>query len=194
LFYFGLIFTSYNKDIKTIQGGGKMKKLLSLLLIILMLVPATAFAKEDPNTNAPQNNTKIEDTAKKQYKEQLKAKKEMLKQLHVKIDALRQENKQLLSSIKPILKGLKQNKDEAAKAKLDLVKSYLETLYNKRTGLKELKDAGKPYWEQFKSNIQNKKYDEALANLDSISGIRTNRLELLTSINTALKEIAGILK
>jgi septal ring factor EnvC (AmiA/AmiB activator) len=154
-----------------------MKKAFAFLIALLLLVPfGTAFAAE---TGTAQSTTRT----------QLQAKKQTLKDIHASNDALRTQNKALAQQAKDILKTLRSTKDAASEQKLEQAKTILQNLQQSKTSLKDLRGAGKPYWEQFKTNVQSKNFDAALSNLDSIAVVRTNRHDILVQINTTLNSL-----
>jgi hypothetical protein len=166
-----------------------MKKIIAFLLVTFMIIiPFSAAYAADNTTN--------DKTKRAEFKAQIAAQKEAVKQLRDKNQAIRDQIKQKHIAINAALKVLKGNKDAASKAKLEQVKTALHNLSisASRKTLEALKDAGLPYWEAFKENAKNMNVDGALANLSSIANVRNSRYEPLTTINATLDTILNILK
>lgn len=166
-----------------------MKKTLSLLIAAALLIPSTAaFAEGTTRAANPQKE------ARQEFKAKLQPQRDALKHQRERNQALREQIKSKKQEIKSIVKSLRENKDAASKAKLQEIKARLTGLKDSREALKDMKGAGKPYWEQLKANIKAMNLDAALSNIESISNLRDSRYELLQKIDTTLTEILGLLK
>jgi uncharacterized protein (DUF3084 family) len=162
-----------------------MKKVISTLVVASMLVPTAVFATE---------TTPEQKTLRTEFKQQIVSKKQEVKSLRDNNQSIREQIKQKRQEIKTKVQELKKNKDEGSKAKLTQVKNQFQNLSTSKEALKELRGAGKPFWEQLKLNVKNMNVEGALVNLDSISGLRTSRNESLVKINSTLDAILNILK
>ncbi|EYE87566.1 hypothetical protein Q428_12630 [Fervidicella metallireducens AeB] len=179
-----------------------MKKILSAVLTIMFIFTLTLI-NMDPVKAATEKQKKVElkaakeleKTEKKALTEKIKAKKLELKALMERNKSLREDIKNKRQQIKSILAELNKSKDNPEiKAKLDQVNAKLLSLQPDKETLKNLRMAGKPFWEQFKANISAKNIDAALLNLEKIASIRDSRYEALAKINKTLDEILEILK
>lgn len=155
-----------------------MKKVLSALLVVLMLIPVS-FAYAETATPV------------KEKLQEFKAKKEVMKQNKTENEALRKSAKEKTVQMKTKIKEMRKNKETFPLEKLDQIETQLKLVKQDSAALKSL-DSVMVNFERFRTYRKNKDTSAALSALDKIISIQKQRNGALTKLNGDLDSLLSL--
>lgn len=177
-------------------------KIIASIVAATILVPTfSVYAEETGTVSTDKLGTAFvkqqERLQAKQTLQQEKAvmiqKKDTIKENHKTNAALRQEIIQKRTTVKNLIKDIRENKKQLASDTLEKIEKELEAVKNEKTSLEDTKGTIKKAFETVKTDIKAKNFQDAKTQLDSIISIQNTRTEGLKKLSTELDNIINLL-
>jgi len=178
-----------------------MKKTLLLLGILLMLmVPTVALAEGEQSTATPTAQATPAPTAKprttltpeeKTLRAEMVTSRQALRTLQTQANALTQENKTLGAQVRAGLQTVKDGTKTPSSP--ERIEELLASLKQLRESLKATDGQVKEKMQAARTSIAAKDFAAAKTSIDGAITVLESRIALKQQVNTALKELAGLL-
>lgn len=177
-------------------------KVISSLLATALIIPAAAVHAEGTTTDTTKlGSTLIKQQQhlltvqeRQQFKTAMTQKKDTIKKNHETNQALRKAITDKRTTVKTINKDIMQNHKQLTSEDLGKVQSQLKVVQSDVSTLEATKDTIKQAFAQFKTDVQNKNYDAALAQLDNVISIQNTRTNSLTKLSADLDTLISLLQ
>ncbi|MGE5628864.1 MAG: hypothetical protein ACM3X7_12295 [Solirubrobacterales bacterium] len=174
----------------------KLQLISSIIAISVALPGASVYAKTADIGNGlvkeQQNLTSKSDL--RQYKSDISAKKNTIKQNAEANKALLETIKQKKTTVKSLIKDIKQGKKQIPDSDLSSIKSELQTINSDITSLEALNGSIKSYYQTIKTDISSKNYQDAEAQFDKIIAVQNTRTTDLTNLSSELDKLISLLQ
>lgn len=177
-------------------------KVISSLIAATLIIPAAAVHAEGTTTDKSklgsglikQQQHLLTVQERQQFKAAMSQKKDTIKKDHETNQALRKTITDKRSTVKTINKDIIQNHKLLSTEDLSKIQSQLNIIETDVSGLKATEAPFKQVFEQFKSDVQNKNYDAAQAQLDNVISIQNTRTSDLTKLSADLDTLISLLQ
>ncbi|WML34800.1 hypothetical protein [Clostridium sp. OS1-26] len=176
-------------------------KIVSALISASLFVPAISVNAAGVTSGA--NNlgnglTKQQKIANKQEWQQYKAtitpKKDAIKQNHQTIASLRKEVSEKRATIKTLTKEIKQSNKKLASDDLSKIKTQLQTIKDETSALASTKGAITKDFQTIKTDVKNKNFQDAEAQLDNVISIQNTRIDGLKKLSADMDTLINSLQ
>lgn len=178
-----------------------MKKTLLLLgLLLMLMVPTIALAEGEEATATPTATATPAPTAKpratltpeeKALRDEMTASRQTLRTLQTQANALTQENKTLGAQVKAGLQAVKAGTKTPSSP--ERIEELLATLKQLRESIKATDGQVKEKMQAARTSIAARDFAAAKASIDGAITVLESRIALKQQVNTALKELVGLL-
>lgn len=176
-------------------------KVISALLAGALLIPAVSAHAEGTTEPKLLGSGLIKQQQhlqtvkeRQQYKPEMLEKKDTIKKTHETNKSLFKTISEKRTAVKAISKEIRESKKVLTPEDLDKVEAQLKIVQSSLSALQNTKGTIKAAFGQFKTEISNKNYEAALAQLDNVINTQTARTTSLNKLSSDLDALLELLK
>lgn len=176
-------------------------KIVSALITASLFVPAISVNAEGTASGASNLGNRLTKQQKianrqewQQYKATITPKKDTIKQNHQTIASLRKEVSAKRATIKTLTKGIKQNKKKLTDDDLSKVKTQLQNIKDETSALSSTKGAVTKDFQTIKTDVKNRNFQDAEAQLDNVISIQNTRMDGLKKLSSDMDTLINLLQ
>lgn len=177
-------------------------KVLSSLIAATLIIPAAAVHAEGTTTDTSklgsglikEQQHLLTVQERQQFKASASQKRDTIKKDHETNQGLRKAITDKRSTVKTINKDIIQNHKLLNSEDLGKIQSQLNNIQTDVSALEATKSTIKQAYEQFKTDVQNKNFNAAPAQLDNVISIQNTRTSGLTKLSADLDTLISLLQ
>lgn len=176
-------------------------KIIASLLSAALIIPAAAVHAEGTSDSSKLGSALVKQQERlqkaadlKEFKASMTSKKDTIKKDHETNQALRKAIAEKRTSVKGIVKDIKDSHKILNAEDLSKIEEQMKTIESDKTALEGTKGTIRTAFDQFKTEVKNRNYEAASAELDKIISIQTTRTTGLTKLSTDLDTLISLLQ